>query len=330
MRRREFMSLLSGAAAVSSLSWPLAAVAEKPRDSGQTYRLGVVSGAGRDAEIFRAFFNELRQFGVVEGQNLSVLPEGFGLRGGQFEVAVAAAVKAEPDAIVVSGDPAARLVQKATRTIPIVATSDDMVGAGLVRSLAHPDGNITGVSILAPELNGKRQDILMEAVPGLRRIAVLVDPANNRLTEVQALQDGARARGVELVVLSAGEAEQIAPAIDQAKASGATALNVLATPLFSFNRRIVIERAAATRLPAIHSWPEIAEEGGLIAYGPRLTTIYRQVARQVVKVLHRVEPPDIPVEQPTNFELIVNLQAAKAIGLNLPPLLVERADKVIE
>ncbi len=326
MKRREFITILGGAGiALGNITQPTFA-----EEATRTYRLGVVSGASHDAEIFKAFFDELHQFGVTEGENLTVLPGGFGLRGEQFETAVATVVKAEPDAIAVSGDAAARLVQQATRTIPIVATSDDMIAAGLVRSLARPGGNITGVSILAPELNGKRQDLLMEAAPGVRRIAVLIDPANNRPEEVQALRDGARARNVELVVFSAGAPDQIAPAIDKAKASGATALNVLATPLFSFNRRIVIDQATATRLPAIHAWPEMAEEGGLIGYGPRLTTIYRQLARQLVKVLRGVKPSNIPVEQPTTFEMIINLQAAKAIGLSVPALLVARADKVIE
>ena len=158
----------------------------------------------------------------------------------------------------------------------------------------------------------------------------MADPKVTQPADLQALQNGTRARGVELVIFTAGEPEQIAPAMDKAKASGATALNVFSSALFSFNRRIVMERAAALGLPAIYEWPEMAEEGGLIAYGPRLTPIYRQVARVVVKVLRGAKPEDLAVEQPTNFELVINLTTAKALGLTIPELFLVRADKVIE
>ena len=208
--------------------------------------------------------------------------------------------------------------------------SADMVAAGFVRSLARPGGNTTGVSILAPELNGKRQEILMEAVPGARRIAVLADPIITEPAHLQALQNAARARGVEVAVFSAGTPELIAPTMDKAKEWGATALNVLSAPLFSINRRLVIERAAALGLPAIYEWAEMAEEGGLIAYGARLTLIYRQLARLIVKVLRGIKPEDLPVEQPTKFDLVVNLKTAKALGLTIPKSFLARADEVIE
>ena len=204
-----------------------------------------------------------------------------------------------------------------------------MVAAGFVRSLARPGGNTTGVSVLAPELNGKRQEILMEAVPGARRIAVLADPINTQ-APLQALQNTARARGVEVAVFSVGTPELIAPTMDKAKEWGATALNVLSAPLFSINRRLIIERAAALGLPAIYEWAEMAEEGGLIAYGPRLTLIYRQLARLIVKVLRGIKPEDLPVEQPTKFDLVVNLKTAKALGLTIPESFLARADEVIE
>jgi putative ABC transport system substrate-binding protein len=170
----------------------------------------------------------------------------------------------------------------------------------------------------------------MEVVPGARRIAALADPKVTQPAELQALQNAARARGVEFVIFTAGAPEQIAPAMEKAKASGATALNVLTAPLFSFNRRIVIERAAALGLPAIYEWPEMAEEGGLLGYGARLTPIYRQLARLLVKVLGGAKPEDLPVEQPTNFDLVVNLTTAKALGLTIPESFLVRADKVIE
>jgi putative tryptophan/tyrosine transport system substrate-binding protein len=319
--RRQFITALGGAAAFGQSTFAQAAE--------QTYRLGFVLGRARDEDIVAAFFDELRLFGVAEGQNLTVLPDGFGLRNEQFPEIAAATVSAAPDVIVTAGDFAARIVQNATHKIPIVAIVDDMISAGLVSSLARPRGNITGVSLLATELDGKRQGILIEAVPAARQLATLSD-ATLKPRDFQALQDGAHLRGIELANYSVSSPEGIAPAIDAAKASGAAALNVLATPLFSVNRRVVIDRANVTRLPAIYQWPDMAEEGGLIGYGPRLTTIYRQIARQVVKVLRGVKPADLPIEQPTTFEFVVNLKTAKAIGHEVPAGLVARADKVIE
>jgi putative ABC transport system substrate-binding protein len=239
----------------------------------------------------------------------------------------AAIVRAGPDAIVTGYT---RAVQEATRTIPIIGMSEDMVAEGLVASLARPGGNTTGISILSPELNGKRQGLLMEAVPGARRMAALADSNVAPPRHLQALHDAARVRGLELSVFAIDKREEIVPAINAAKAAGAEALNFLATPLFSVNRRLVFERAAALRLPAVYQWPEMAEQGGLMAYGSRFTEIHRQRARMVVKVLRGGKPADIPVEQPTHFELAINLQAAKAIGHEVPAALVLRADKVIE
>jgi putative ABC transport system substrate-binding protein len=199
-----------------------------------------------------------------------------------------------------------------------------------LEALARPGGNTTGVSLLAPELDGKRQDILMDAVPAARRMAALADPAISTPQHLQALQEAVRPRGVELAIFSARTLEEIVPAMNQAKAAGAAALNVLATPLFFFNQRVVIERAAALQMPAMYQWPEMAEAGGLAGYGPRITEWYRQLARVLAKVLRGAKPADLPIEQPTNFELVINLQAAKAIGHEVPAGLVLRADKVIE
>ena len=198
------------------------------------------------------------------------------------------------------------------------------------RSTRFPSSACTPICARSPVLNGKRQEILMEAVPGARRIAVLADPIISQAHHLQALQNATRARGVEVAVFSAGTPELIAPTMDKAKEWGATALTALSAPLFSINRRLVIERAAALGLPAIYEWAEMAEEGGLIAYGPRLTLIYRQLARLIVKVLRGIKPEDLPVEQPTKFNLVVNLKTAKALGLTIPQSLLLRADKVIE
>jgi putative ABC transport system substrate-binding protein len=206
-----------------------------------------------------------------------------------------------------------------------------MVESGLVRSLASPGGNTTGVSILASQLDGKRQDIMMEMVPGLRRMAALADSNTTGPGQLQALQDAARGRGLELSLHRVVKPEEIVPAIDAAKKAGAGALNVLASPLLFSNRRITFERAAALRLPGMYQWPEMAEEGGLVAYGPRLIQIFRELmTRQVVKVLRGARPADLPVEQPTKFELVVNLKTAKGLGLSIPTSVLARADKVVD
>jgi putative tryptophan/tyrosine transport system substrate-binding protein len=207
-----------------------------------------------------------------------------------------------------------------------------MVGQGLVGSLVQPgSGNTTGVSILATELDGKRQEILTEAVPGLRRMAALADTNTTAPDRLQSLRDAARLRGIELSIHRVAKPEEIVPAIDAAKTSRAAALNVLSASLFFNNRRVIFERAAALRLPAIYQFAEMAEEGGLIGYGPRLVHLYRDLlARQVVKILRGAKPADIPVEQPARFELVINLKTAQAIGHEVPAGLVLRADKVIQ
>jgi putative ABC transport system substrate-binding protein len=205
-----------------------------------------------------------------------------------------------------------------------------MVAEKLVASLARPGGNTTGISLLSPELDGKRQEILMEAVPSARRIAALADSNTTPAKHLRTLQDAARSRGVTLSIFAISKAEEISSTIDKAKASGVEALNVLATPLFFVNQRTIIDRTAALRLPAIYQWPHMAEQGGLLAYGPRFDEVHRQRARMVIKILRGTKPVDIPVEQPTKFNLVLNGKTAKALGLAIPPTLLARADEVIE
>jgi putative ABC transport system substrate-binding protein len=324
MRRREFLTLLGGVAA----AWPLAA---RGQQSGRVYRLGFLIPSGRDTlGALPAFFEELRHNGFVEGQNLTVIPGGFDVPNDRLAEHAAALVKASPDAIVAGPEPPLRALQAETRTIPLIGIVEDMVASGLVASLARPGGNITGISLLSPELDGKRQDILMEAVPGVRRIAALMATNVTPTTHIRELQNAAQARGVELSVFGVATLDDIAPAIDFAKVSGAEALNFLASALFFPVSSVVIERAAALQLPAIHHWPEAAEAGGLLAYGPRFTQVSRQRARLVARILRGDKPADLPVEQPTSFELVINLKAAKAIGREIPAGLVLRADKLIE
>jgi putative ABC transport system substrate-binding protein len=323
VKRRQFLTLLAGAAA----AWPLAAWAQQP---GRTYRLGFFLPVARDAPAMIAFFDELRIHGFVEGQNVAVVPGGFQAGNERIDELVPALVKAAPDAIIAGGDVIPRALQSATRTIPIVVITEDMVAAGFAASLARPGGNITGISLMSSDLDGKRQDILIEAVPGAPRIAVLADSNVATLRHLQAMEEAARTHGKELLAVYAGKAEELAPAINDASTRGAGALNVLASPMLFLNRRVIIERTAELRLPAIYQWPETAEEGGLLGYGPRIVDVFRQRARMVANILSGAKPGDLPVEQPTTFELVINLKTAKAIGHEVPAGLVLRADKVIE
>jgi putative tryptophan/tyrosine transport system substrate-binding protein len=239
-------------------------------------------------------------------------------------------VSTSPDAILCGGDAAIRAAQAATKTIPIVAITDDMVGAGLVPSLARPGGNITGISILAADLDGKRQEVLMDFLPGVRHLAALSDAQNNTPAQLEALIDGARSRGIKLSIYGIDRKEGVVPAIDAAKSGGAQGFNVLASPLLHGNRHAIFARTTELRLPAIYQWPDSAKEGGLLAYGPRFGEVFRLLARQLVKVLRGANPADLPVEQPTHFELVVNQLTAKAIGLDFSATLLARADEVIE
>ena len=240
-------------------------------------------------------------------------------------------VKAKVDVIYAAGEAPIRAAQLATTTIPILGGADDMLEAGLVKSLARPEGNTTGISIFSTELDGRRQDILIEAVPGLRRMAALVDSNATPSRKLQALQDAARARDIELSIHKIARPQEIPAAIDEAKAAGAEGLNALASPILIGNHQIIIQRVAALRLPAIYQAPDEAEAGGFVAYGPRFNQIFRDlVAPQLIKLLRGVKPANIPVEQPTKFELVINLKTANALGITVPQALLAQADKVIE
>jgi putative ABC transport system substrate-binding protein len=323
LRRRQFITFLGGAAA-----WPLAARGQEP---GRTYRLGALFASPRDAPQHVAFFDALRRIGFIEGQNLTVDTDGYGLSTERVATHAAALVKERVDIIVAGGDEAVRRAQLATTNIPILAFTDDMVGQGFVRSLAKPGGNTTGITILASELDGKRQEILVEAIPGHRRIALLADSNTTKISQLRELECAARAGGIELSIHQVGWREEIGSALDAAKATGAGGLNVLASTLLFNSRAFIFNRVAALRLPAVYQFPEMAEQGGLIGYGPRIVRLFRDVlSRQLANLLRGSRPADLPVEQPTKFELVINLKTAKALGLTVPDSLLARADGVIE
>ncbi len=316
--RREFLAALGGAAI-----WPAFAHGQ---EAGRLYRLGVMIPATRASVA--GFFDELRMAGFVEGQNLAVT--GFYSVPAENAEQIKAVIQAAPDAILCGPETYARALRAVTRTIPLNSMSEDLVGEGFAASLAKPGGNVTGVSLLSPELDGKRQELLIEAVPGIKRVAALAHSTISTSKHLDQQQELARSRGIELSIFPFAKADEIGAALDAAKAGGAEAINFLATPHQVVSRTIILEAMARICLPAIYQWPETAELGGLIGYGPIFDRVYRQRARQIAKILRGAAPADIPVEQPANFALAINLKTAKAIGRDIPESLLLRADKVIE
>src|SRR6266851_2989369 len=326
IKRRNFITLLGGAAAMPSLLWPLAARAQQVR----LPVVGVLRPNPKDiAEFFAEPFRRyMKAVGWEEGRNIRFL---FVWAEGRSDRAPALAgelVAQNVDLIVTFGDPAIRAAQRATQAIPIVGMTDDMVGSGLAASLARPGGNTTGVSILASELDVKRLEVLHEFVPQARRIAVLAD--STTISTSAQLASAARDLGVELVRFEVGSPDELARALDIIATAKVEAVNVLASPLLQVSRTQIIARMRDHRLPAIYQWPESVEDGGLLAYGPRQLLCYRHVISLVDKVLRGAKPADLPIEQPSKFELAVNLKTASALGMTIPPTLLLRADEVIE
>jgi putative ABC transport system substrate-binding protein len=324
MRRRDFITVIG----LAALLWPVGLQAQ---EVGRAYRIGFLSAGPRSAPYWLEVFDDLRQAGFVEGQNLTVDWHQYGSHVDLISQFAAEVVKAKVDVVVATGDTAIRALQQATTTIPILGSTDDMIGSGLVKSLARPDGNTTGTSIFAAGLDGKRQELLIEAVTGIRHMAALVDSKTTESSRLLALQEAARTRGVELSIQSVVKSEEIPAALDAAKASGAAAINVLSSPILFGARQSIIQRVAALRLPAIYQFPDVAEEGGFLGYGPRVTQMYKElVGPMLVKLLRGTKPTDLPIEQPTKFELVVNLKTANALALEVPESFLARADKVIE
>jgi ABC-type uncharacterized transport system substrate-binding protein len=323
MNRRELMTLIIGGAG----AWPVTASSQEGR---RVYRLGVVHQLPRTAPQFAQLPDGLRREGFIEGRNLVIDSRGFDSRSEQYQERTALLVNSGVDVLVCGGDLTIRAAQQVTRTIPIVGIADDMLASGLVASLARPDGNTTGFSILTTELDGKRQELLLELVPGARRMAALVDPDSKSATQLQEMVDAARLRGVELLTYPVTSTQEIMSALDAAHAAAAAGLNAMASVMINANRQVIIDRTAVLRLPAIYQFPEGAEQGGFAAYGPRIEHIYRQVAVPVARLFRGEHPRDIPVQQPTTFELVINLKTAKRLGVTIPEALLIRADKVIE
>ena len=272
----------------------------------------------------------LREVGYVEGQNLVVERRHAEGRFDRLPALATELVGLKPDVILATGDAAIRAAKNATKVIPIVmAFADDPVGKGYIASLARPGGNITGVSLVAAgTMAAKRVEVLKEAVPRARRIALLSWPGMEA-AQVKEAEQAARTLKIETVLVEVQNGDYEG-AFSTLAAERADALFVLSNPIFDRNRKRIIALAARHRLPAIYEWRHSAEDGGLLAYGAKIRELNRRVAAYVDKILKGAKPGDLPVEQPTTFELVINLKTAKALGLTIPPSLLQRADEVIE
>jgi putative ABC transport system substrate-binding protein len=327
MRRRSFMILLGGAA----VAWSLSAGAQQPAG---VVRIGILSDTASPPTPFEPpFVQGLRDLGWVEGQNFVIERRYAETRKYEILPSLAAElVRLQPDVILAIGTTAARAAKDATETIPIVfARSADPVGFGLVASLARPGGNATGVSIQAIEINGKRLQLLSMAVPDARRVGALWNPSDPVATpSLKEIEEAARSLNLELVPVSATRPDDFEPAIRAMVEQRAGALILVPGILFGEHYKELADLAVNVRLPTMLETRASVEMGGLMSYYPSFPDMYRRAAAYVDKILKGAKPADLPVEQPTKFELVINLKTAKALGLTIPYTLLARADEVIE
>jgi putative ABC transport system substrate-binding protein len=318
---------LGGAAASG---WPLAARAQQPVKRATVGYLGSNTPSA-DALRLAAFLQRVRDLGWVEGRTIAIDVRWAEGRNERFAEFAAEFARLKVDVIVTAGTAAIVAAKRATSTIPIVfAVAGDPVGTGLVASLARPGGNVTGLSIQATDLSGKRLELLREAVPSLRRLAILGNVGSPvAVLEMRELPPIARTLGLEVITSEIRRAEDIAAAFEPFK-ERVDGLYVCADPLVVTNRARISAFALAARLPTMYGQRENVEAGGLMSYGPNFVDLHRRAADYVDKVLRGTKPADLPVEQPTKFDLVINLTTAKAIGLTVPRMLLGRADEVIE
>jgi putative ABC transport system substrate-binding protein len=327
--RRAFISTVAG----GLLAAPLAAEA-KP--AGKVYRIGYISNSPPNtpetSRLYEAFRQGLRERDWIEGRNAVIewrFAEG---RMERFPDLAADLIRLKVDIVVTLGGPAARAAKQATTTTPIVAIAvSDPVGQGLVASLARPGGNVTGLATLFPELAVKRLELLKEALPGVSRVAVLWNAANpGNVIILRGVQAAAQTLGVTLQTREVRGPDDFAAAFAKMRRERPDALMILDDPLLFQYRASIVDFAAKRRLPAMHPIRESVEAGGLIAYSVNLAELNRRAAEYVDKILKGAKPADLPIEQPTKFELVINLKTAKALGLTIPPSLLGRADEVIQ
>jgi putative ABC transport system substrate-binding protein len=324
VKRREFITLVGGAAA-----WPLAARAQQ----GKPAIIGLLGSgtAAAQSEWTAAFVQRLRQLGWSEGRNLRIEYRWAEGRSERFAEIAAEFVRLKVDVIVTHNTPPPLAAKQATSVIPIVfATAGDPVGTGVVESLARPGGNVTGLSSQHPDVSGKRLELLRELVPGLRRLAFLAEPGSPfSALELCEVRTAARTLGLEVMPVEIRRGGDIPPAFEALK-SRAEAIYVVPNPVLFVNRIRINTLAVGARLPTMHGVREYVEAGSLMSYGPNWPHMWSRAAHYVHRILQGTKPADLPVEQPVKFELAVNLKTAKALGLEVPAMLLARADEVIE
>jgi putative ABC transport system substrate-binding protein len=326
-RRRFLLTSLAGA-----LAAPLAAEAQQ---AGKTYRVAYLAATPRSANqaLLGRFQQGMRELGYVEGRNLILEPRFADGKFDRLPLLAQELVQLNPDVVFVSTTPGSLAAKAATPTIPIVFVAvADPVGAGLVPNLARPGGNVTGITHIVAELTGKRLELLKEIVPSASRIAVLVNPDDpNATVQIQNAEAAARTLRVQLQpVLSVRGTTDLERAFEAISRSGAAAALRMVDPTGGPLRARTLELAVRHRLPVMFAFREDVEAGGLVAYGARISAQYQQAATFVHKILRGARPGDLPIEQASKFEFILNLKTAKALGLTIPPSLLARADQVIE
>ncbi len=327
MRRREFIALLGSGAMAGA--WPHVVRAQQ----GKLPTIGFF-GSGTPAsqkDQTAAFLQRLREFGWIEDQTVTILYRWAEGRAERYAEIAADFVRLKVALIVASGAPSVLAAKQATTAIPIVfAVLNDPLGTGIVASLSRPGGNVTGLSLQNPDLAGKRVELLREVVPGLRRLAIMANAGNpGAMVEMSEVQAIARKLGLDAATVEIRRAEEIASTIETLKGR-ADALYACSDAFVVANRAQINAAALAARLPTMHSIRETVQDGGLLCYGAHVPDLFRRAGDYADKILRGAKPADLPVEQPTRFEFIVNLKTAKTLGVDLPPTLLARADEVIE
>lgn len=324
MNRRAIIAALAG-----TLAWPPLARAQPTSKRPIVGFLGAATEEGWKPWI-AAFIQRMNELGWVDGRTLTIEYRWAEGRSTRYAEIAAELVELRVDAIVTAGAAVAALRQ-ATSTIPIVfAVANDPIGGGLVASLSRPGGNVTGLSVQSSELGSKRLELLRELLPGLQRLAIMANPGYRAAAvEMEEMQSLARTLGIEGTPLEIRGAEDLAPAIEKAK-DRADAIYVCADSFADANGRHIIDLARSARIPTMHHERYYVDRGALISYGPNHKNMFRRAAEYVDKILHGTKPSDIPVEQATRFELVINTATAKILGLKIPEALLVRADDLIE
>ena len=327
MRRREFLGVLGGTAC----TWPLSLRAQHSPKVPKVGFLGN-STAVLEANLVGPFRNGLRELGYEEGRNILI---EYRWADGDYQRLpdlIDNLLAANVDLIVTAGTPAALAVKKATTSVPLVMVAvGDPVGSGIVPSLSRPGGNITGLSSIAPDLEGKRLELLREVAPKVSRVALFWNPTNFfHAVSLQQARAGAQTLRIDLQLLGVSTSEELDQAFAAIIRTRPDALLLLADRVFLHNRVRIMEFAGKHRLPSVNAYRELVEAGGLMSYGPSYEEMHRRAAIYVDKIIKGTNPGELPVEQPAKFTLVVNLNAAKALGLEIPPTLLARADEVIE